>query len=276
MDYVVKFTASSPPHRAAWDRDHVGRTDGDAYDRGIGARVLGEGLTPRRIGLMWPYLDIDLINNGRGASQVTDIDLKCNTRLLSAGDFENIHYPNVFDDNVWSFQVPQRAFRNIGRFMGSIGSAAGDGERPLRTLALADATAPSDNPESDRRSEKTESSPIEPERVIGEALFGALPSIFGIISGVVFLFVIGVMPTETKGDQRKREKYYRAKNKITPRPPNADQTSSNRIISHPIAASAARKNAVGTVARASLFAMLALVSSNPCSRRRVAKSYHQG
>jgi hypothetical protein len=48
--------------------------------------------------------------------------------------------------------------------------------------------------------------------------------------------------------------------------------SSNFTISVPIAASAAKKNAAGTVARANLFAMLALVSSKPCFFSRAANS----
>jgi len=48
--------------------------------------------------------------------------------------------------------------------------------------------------------------------------------------------------------------------------------SSSFTTSAPIATSAARKNAAGTVRRASLFAMLALVSLKPCFFRRSATS----
>ena len=50
------------------------------------------------------------------------------------------------------------------------------------------------------------------------------------------------------------------------------QISSNLTISAPMTANAARKNAAGTVARANLFAMLALVSLKPCFLSRAANS----
>ena len=44
----------------------------------------------------------------------------------------------------------------------------------------------------------------------------------GPLLGMIFLFLIGAIPTETKGEQRKREKYYRAKNNVPPSSPRSD------------------------------------------------------
>ncbi len=126
------------------------------------------------------------------------------------------------NEDIRSFQDGEGCFGDVcGRLCG-IGSGLRDSERTLSVARLSTESAPSDNPEAECRNGQGHGDPVEPKRIVSDPFRSVFPTILGVLSGLLFLSLIGVIPHETEREKRYRRKCNAAENKVAPSPPNSD------------------------------------------------------
>ena len=103
-----------------------------------------------------------------------------------------------------------------------IGSFAPDCKRTAGVSTLLYATAPSGNPKAEGGHCQGDCRPIEPKRVNSEPFFGAIPTIFGVLCGIIPLYIISVIPAKDDRDPDHRRKCNASKNNVAPNPPKSD------------------------------------------------------
>jgi len=107
-------------------------------------------------------------------------------------------------------------------FNGSVSGIFGYSHRAPSLAPLLSDADERDNPKPKGRDSQSACKDIEPEGIEDESPLRLIAVLLGPLLGVIFLFLIGVIPTETNRDYRKRQNAYRPKNDVPRRPPNLD------------------------------------------------------
>lgn len=175
----------------------------------------------------------DWINSSAGKSVDKSADARCGrpSDIMNADvDKErnphrvarNVAFKGSLDGEPWTiFGSEDVTADAIGVDCG-VGGLLGNSKRPSGVSTLLYTAQPRNNPKADGRNGEYSSSNVQTKRIVSDSPIGFFMFLFGGTLGAIFLIFIGVIPTETKGQQRKREKYYATKKKIAPHPPKTD------------------------------------------------------